>query len=100
MTVGESVTLSLTFDGASPTGAPALPPMPNLRVSPNISQSQQISIANGQQRALFTYNYVLVATQPGDNTYLAAPEVDLLFGRKEHGGWIPRWTNRAWCAGH
>lgn len=26
--------------------------------------------------------------------YLAAPEVDLLFGREEHGGWIPRWAAR------
>jgi glyoxylase-like metal-dependent hydrolase (beta-lactamase superfamily II) len=26
--------------------------------------------------------------------YLAGPEVDLLFGRKQHGGWIPRWAAR------
>ena len=66
--VGESVTLSLTFNDVTPSGPPQLPPMQNLRVTPNISQSQQVSIVNGAQTFSFTYNYVLIAAQPGDVT--------------------------------
>ncbi|HXI50633.1 MAG TPA: BatD family protein [Candidatus Saccharimonadales bacterium] len=66
--VGESVTLSLTFNGVNPGGAPNLPPIPNVQVAPNISQSSQLTIENGQQTARFTFNYTLVALQPGDVT--------------------------------
>jgi hypothetical protein len=69
VSVGESVTLSLTFEGASPSGgAPVLPALSNLRFTGNISQSQQIGIANGLQSLVFTYHYVLIATQAGDVT--------------------------------
>jgi hypothetical protein len=65
--VGESVTLSLNFQEAAPNGPPALPAMPNLRVT-GVSQSQRIGIENGRQSFEFTYLYALVATQPGDVT--------------------------------
>src|SRR5688572_18360936 len=63
--VGESVTLSLTFEGAAPQGTPGLPNIPNFRVQ-GVSQSSSVTILNGQASQKFTYNYPLLALQPGD----------------------------------
>ncbi len=65
MPVGESVTLSLTFEGAAPDAALTLPALPNLSVQA-VAQSKEVTIVNGQQTSRVTFNYTLVATQPGD----------------------------------
>ena len=65
ISVGESVTLSLTFDGAANAEQPQLPPLPNLNVTSS-GQSSQFSFNGGQQTAQVTFTYQLVATQPGD----------------------------------
>ena len=47
--VGESLTLTLTFDGVNATAAPTLPPLPNFTILPSVSQRNEISFSNGQQ---------------------------------------------------
>lgn len=64
--VGESVTLSLIFEDATPTGAPPLPQIRNVAVTPGVSQSQSFSFINGQQTSRLSYNYTLVAQTVGD----------------------------------
>src|SRR5687768_15262297 len=58
--VGESVTLSLTFEGAAPQATPGLPSIPNFRVQ-GVSQSSSITIINGQATHKFTYDFPLLA---------------------------------------
>lgn len=65
--VGESVTLTLSFENVSPQGAPNLPPLPNVTLGP-VGQSTQMTIVNGQRSVRQTYSYTLVATAPGDTT--------------------------------
>ena len=65
--VGESVTLSLTFEGAAPQATPGLPSIPNFRVQ-GVSQSSSVTIINGQATQKFTYDFPLLALQPGDIT--------------------------------
>lgn len=64
--VGESVTLSLTFDTA-PAGTPSLPAIPNLQFQ-GVASSSSVTIINGQASQKFTYNYTLAALRPGDVT--------------------------------
>jgi len=66
--VGETVTLSLIFEGANPTGAPTLPAFRNLVVAPGVNQSSSFSFANGQQTSRQTYSYTLIAQTVGDVT--------------------------------
>ena len=66
--VGETVTLSLIFEGVTPSSSPPLPPLPNLNVTPGVSQSSEFSFVNGQQTSKQTYSYTLLANQPGDVT--------------------------------
>ena len=65
---GETVTLSLVFEGVSPPTSPSLPALPNLSLTPGVSQSSEFSFINGQQTSKQTYSYTLVAVQPGDVT--------------------------------
>src|SRR5688572_16354991 len=62
--VGESVTLNLTFEGATPSGPLNLPAMTGLTPR-GMSQSSAMTIINGQASQTLTYSYPLVATQPG-----------------------------------
>ena len=63
--VGESVTLTLTYDGAANAETPQIPPLPNLTVA-SAGQSSQFSFLNGQRSTQVTFSYQLTATQPGD----------------------------------
>ena len=73
--VGETVTLSLTFEGASPTGTPGLPALPGLNVT-SVGQASEFTIVNGQSTSRLTFNYTLATTQPGDVT-IPALQVNL-----------------------
>ena len=64
--VGETVTLSLVFEGATPTGAPPLPQIRNVGVAPGVNQSSAYSFVNGQQTSRQTYGYTLIAQTVGD----------------------------------
>ncbi len=67
ITLGESTTLTLTFEGGDPGGAPNLPPIPNLQVG-GVGQSSQISVVNGQVSSTVSYAYTITAAQPGEIT--------------------------------
>lgn len=66
--VGETVTLSLIFEGGGPGGAPQLPQIRNVAVAPGVNQSSSYTFANGQQTARQTYSYTLIAQTVGDVT--------------------------------
>src|SRR5436309_5505513 len=55
--VGETVTLSLAFEGVTPPSSPSLPTLPNLSLTPGVSQSSEFSFVNGQQTSRQTYSY-------------------------------------------
>src|SRR6266404_4364620 len=63
--VGESVTLTLTFEGVSPSAPPSLPPLPNAQVSYS-GQSSSFNFVNGVSTSSVSFNYTLVPTQPGE----------------------------------
>lgn len=64
--VGESITLSLTFEGASVNAQPQVADMPNFRVTPSIGTRTEMQIINGRQTLKQTFEYTLLATRPGD----------------------------------
>jgi hypothetical protein len=65
MTAGESVTLSLSFEGIDIKSAPSvnLPPALNARYA---GQSSQYSFVNGQSTSTVIFSYVLAPIQAGD----------------------------------
>jgi hypothetical protein len=67
VTVGESLTLSLKFEGGEPKQMPSPPPIANLQVTSEGS-SRNISIVNGQFSSSVSQNFTLTPTQPGDYT--------------------------------
>jgi BatD DUF11 like domain len=62
--VGESATLSLTFEGGKPSGIPNLQ-VPNLNIQ-SLGQSSQFTVVNGQMSSSVSYNYQVTASRPGD----------------------------------
>jgi hypothetical protein len=67
VTVGESATLTLRFEGGEPKSVPVPPSLPNLQVSGG-ARSQNISIVNGQYSASISQTFALTPTQPGEFT--------------------------------
>ena len=65
--VGESVNLSLTFDGVAPGGTPNLPALPNLNVL-STTESSEFSFGGGQTISRKTFNYTLAPTKAGEIT--------------------------------
>src|SRR5262245_16373260 len=65
ITLGESASLSLTFEGSQSEGAPNLPQIPHLQITYN-GQSSQVSFVNGQVSSTVTHNFQVTAKQPGD----------------------------------
>jgi hypothetical protein len=65
ITLGESATLSLTFEGGTPAQDPTLPAIPNLQIT-YIGPSSRFSVINGQVSSSVTYNYTVVPGQAGD----------------------------------
>jgi hypothetical protein len=77
--VGETVTLSLVFDEVTPSGAPDLGNLPaNLQLG-GVSQSSSFTILNGTAQSKITFDYSLLATQPGDVTI---PAMQIVVGGK------------------
>jgi len=66
MTLGETATLSLTFEGGSPQNAPA-PDVPGLDISSS-GNSQSFSMVNGAMSSTVTVTYSVTAQQPGQYT--------------------------------
>ena len=65
VTVGESATLTLRFEGGEPGSVSSLPSIPNLQMSGGGS-SQNISIVNGRYSASTSQTFALTPTQPGE----------------------------------
>ncbi len=65
VTVGESATLTLRFEGGNPKSIPFPSDIPHLQIS-DAGTSRNISIVNGQYSASFLKNIILTPTQPGE----------------------------------
>ena len=65
VTVGETATLSLTFEGGEPRSIPALPQLPNLQIAGGGS-SHNMRIDNGRFSASIVQTFALTPTQPGE----------------------------------
>src|SRR5436190_1770973 len=63
--VGESVMLSLTYEGGGDPETPQLPAIPNVTLTGSATSSH-ISIGDGQKTVQVIYTYQFTATQPGD----------------------------------
>ncbi len=66
MTLGETATLSLTFEGGSPDTTPA-PDVPGLDITSESNQ-QSVNIVNGTSSTSFTETYSVAAEHPGQYT--------------------------------
>jgi hypothetical protein len=65
--VGESVTLSLIYEGVGRADQPVLPPIPGITVGPvGYSAESYIDIVNGERSQKVTYFFPLTPSQPGD----------------------------------
>ena len=67
ISLGESVTLTLVFEGVNPGGAPSLPATPGITVA-GTGQSSEFTIVNGQAQSKLSFTYTLVPSQAGDLT--------------------------------
>ncbi len=85
--VGETATLSLSFEGGQPDTLPAVNQQPNLQVVA-AGNSRNVSIVNGQMTSTLTQQYLLTPMQPGtftipalqvtiNGTRLSSPELKL-----------------------
>jgi hypothetical protein len=63
--LGESATLSLTFEGGSPKDVPLPPNVPDLQIS-YVGPSSQFSFINGQTKSTVTHNFTLTPQQTGE----------------------------------
>ena len=65
--VGESVTLSLIYEGVGKADQPLLPPIPGITAGPvGYSTESYIDIANAERSQKVTYFFPLTPSQPGD----------------------------------
>src|SRR5579862_8179161 len=67
ITLGESATLSMSFEGGSPDNVPIPPGNPNLQVVES-GTSTQFKFINGQSSSAVTHTFRLIPRQPGDYT--------------------------------
>ena len=65
ISMGESATLTLTFEGGSPEGMPPLPNVPGLRVQDAGGDSTQISIVNGAVSRTASHTFMVTPTKEG-----------------------------------
>ncbi len=67
ITLGEMANLSLAFGGGQPQAEPAVPEVPNLQIV-YVGPSSSFSYTYGQVSSSVTYNFRVMARQPGDYT--------------------------------
>jgi len=67
ISLGETATLSLTFEGGAPAGPPPMPSLPDLDLN-YLSQSSQFSVGNGQTTSTRTYTYSIRPRKAGEFT--------------------------------
>ncbi len=74
--VGETATLTLSFEGGQPSQVPQIPRIPNLQLSEG-GTSRNVSIVNGQVTSTFNWTVGVTPLQPGDYTIPAVQaEID------------------------
>jgi len=64
--VGETVVLTLKFEGGSPQGMPALPQVPGLQPAGQAATSINSTVVNGAMTSVFSYSVNLVPQHAGD----------------------------------
>jgi hypothetical protein len=64
--LGESVTLTLSFEGVNPGGMPQLPPIPGLQIAGGVSSGYSSTLADGRMQSVQTYSIPFVANQVGE----------------------------------
>src|ERR1041385_8339976 len=67
ISMGETPTLTLTFEGGSPRSISGLPKFPNLQIADRGS-SQSFNMVNGQMSSSVSDTLAITPTQPGENT--------------------------------
>jgi len=67
ISIGDSTSLQLTFDGAQPETPPNLPDVPNLQIR-YVGPASQVSFVNGRVSSRITHNYSITPKQAGDYT--------------------------------
>jgi hypothetical protein len=65
LALGQSTTLSLTFQGGSPPSTPELPDIPGLQIS-YVGPSSQFSFFNGQTSSTVTHHFTVTPERAGD----------------------------------
>ena len=65
VTVGESATLTLKFEGGNPRGIPTPPQLPNLQIATGAS-GRSFNYDNGKMSSTISQEFSLTPTQPGD----------------------------------
>lgn len=67
VTLGESVALSLTFEGGAPKATPPAPAIPGLRIA-YLGPSSQFSFINGSVSSVVTHNFTVTPLKAGEFT--------------------------------
>ncbi len=65
--LGETATLSLTFEGSQPKGTPQIKDVPGLQIN-YVGPSSQFSYINGQTSSTITYHFTVTAARSGEYT--------------------------------
>jgi hypothetical protein len=66
VTVGDTVTMTMTFDGGQPNSLPAVPAVPGLKIDDAHSDSTAIEMVNGNVSRKIMHSFVVTPTGPGD----------------------------------
>src|SRR5258708_6080825 len=67
ITLGETATLTLDFEGGAPKAFPALPSLPNLQIAGR-GTSTSLTFVNGQSSSTESHTFMLAPAQPGEYT--------------------------------
>ena len=67
LTLGQSTTLSLTFEGGSPQNVPTPPGIPGLRIT-YVGPSSQFSFINGRTSSTVTHHFTITPERTGEFT--------------------------------
>ena len=67
ISIGESATLSLTFEGGQPKNTPQIANIPGLQIS-YVGPSSQFSFVNGQTSSTVTHHFMVASSRPGEYT--------------------------------
>jgi hypothetical protein len=71
ISMGESATLTLAFDGGSPDALPPLPNIPGLNIRDGGGDATSISIVNGEVSSTASHNFLVVPSK--DGTFVIPP---------------------------